>query len=111
MDKFLQKGQKLMKAHPDFNETLLKADEFGLTVSAQAVAEMIRLGVPEVGYFLAKAENFEAAHALMNLDADEQVVEVRRIARQLDESGFANDPDTEDWIDARRQARREGRRR
>lgn len=109
--KFLEKGQQLIGGHPDFNETLQKADDYGLTISPAAVAEIVRLGVPEVAYFLAKPENFEAAHSLMNLDSDKQVVEVRRLSKQLEESGFARDPDTEDWIDARRQARREGKRR
>jgi len=60
---------------------------------------------------LARPENFEAAHGLMNMEPYQQVVEIGRIAKRLEESGFANDPDTEDYIDARRQSKREGKRR
>lgn len=109
--KFLEKGQKLIGSHSDFNDALQEADRYGLTISAAAVAEIVRLGVPEVAYWLAKPENIEGAMRLMNMDCDQQVVEVKRLSKQLEESGFARDPDTEDWIDQRRQAKREGRRR
>lgn len=108
---FIEKGKKLIAAHPDFNDKLQEADHYGLTITPEAVAEIVRLCAPEVAYWLAKPENIEGAMRLMNMDADQQIVEVGRIARQLEASGFANDPDTEDYIDQRRQAKREGRRR
>lgn len=108
---FLEKGKKLIAAHPDFNDALQEADRYGLTISTAAVAEIVRLGAPEVAYWLAKPENVEGAMRLMNMDADQQIVEVGRIAQQLEASGFANDPDTEDYINQRRQAKREGRQR
>jgi len=108
---FIQKGQKLIQLHRDFNDTLQDAHDYGLTISAPAVAEIVRLGAPEVAYWLAKPENFEAAHGLMNMESDQQVVRIGQIAKKLNESGFANDPDTEDYIDTRRQAKREGKRR
>jgi hypothetical protein len=94
--RFLEKGQKFIGLRKDFNDTLQDADDYGLTISPAAVAEIVRLGAPEVAYWLAKPENFEAAHGLMNM---------------LEESGFARDSDTEDWIDKRKQAKREGKRR
>jgi len=48
-DKFLEKGKKLIELHPDTNETLMAAHEKGLTISPEAVAEIVRLGAPEVG--------------------------------------------------------------
>lgn len=57
--KFLEKGQKLIGAHPDFNEKLQEAHNYGLTISPEAVAEIIRLGAPAVPYWLAKDENIE----------------------------------------------------
>ena len=108
---FLEKGKKLIAAHPDFNDKLQEAHSYGLTISTPAVAEIVRLGAPEVAYWLAKPENIEGAMRLMNMDPDQQIVEVGRVAQQLEASGFANDPDTEDWINARKQARREGKRR
>lgn len=108
---FLEKAKKLIAAHPDFNDELQQAHSSGLTITPEAVAEIVRLCAPEVAYYLGKPENFEAAHGLMNMDADRQIVEVRRLSKQLEESGFARDPDTEDYIDQRRQAKREGRRR
>jgi hypothetical protein len=47
----------------------------------------------------------------VNVEPYQQVVRIGQIAKQLQESGFANDPDTEDYMDARRQAKREGKRR
>ena len=108
---FIEKGKKPIAAHPDFNDKLREAGNSGLTITPEATAEIVRLCAPEVAYWLAKLGNFEAAHRLMDMDADRQIVEVRRIAQQLEASGFANDPDTEDWINARRQAKREGKRR
>lgn len=108
---FLEKGKKLIEAHPDFNDKLQEAAHYGLTITPEATAEIVRLCAPEVAYWLAKPENVEGAMRLMNMEPDQQIVEVRRIAKQLEASGFANDPDTEDWINARKQARREGKRR
>lgn len=108
---FIEKGKKLIEAHSDFNDTLQDADSYGLTISTAAVAEIVRLGAPEIAYWLAKPENFEAAHGLMNMEPDQQVIQVQRYAKQLAESGFARDGDTEDYIDARRRAKREGKRR
>jgi hypothetical protein len=109
--RFQEKGRKYANLRKDFNDRLQAADDGGLTISTPAVAEIIRLGVPEVAYYLASPENFEAAHALMNLTDDQQVVQIQRLAKQLEESGFLNDADTEDWIDQRREAKRAGKRR
>ena len=111
--KFLEKGQKLIAAHPDFNDKLQEADSYGLTISAPAVAEIVRLGCPEVAYWLAKDENIEGAMRLMNMDCDQQIVEVKRLAKQLEASGFANDPDTDEYLknQSPNMAKREGRRR
>jgi hypothetical protein len=111
ISKFIEKGQRLTALRKDYNDVLQDADDYGLTISSAAVAEIVRLGAPEVGYWLARPENIEAAHGLMNMTEDQQVVQIQHLAKQLEESGFANDPDTEDYIDARRQAKREGKRR
>jgi hypothetical protein len=108
---FIEKGKKLIESHSDFNDTLQDAHDYGMTISAPACAEIVRLGAPEVAYWLAKPENFGAAHGLMNMEPHQQVIQIQRYAKQLQESGFANDPDTEDYIDTRRQAKREGKRR
>jgi hypothetical protein len=109
---FREKGKKLMELHKDFNDALKEASDSGLTISAAAVAEIVRLEAPEVAYYYAQEEHFGEAHNLMGLADDKQVVEVRRKAKELEESGFASDPDTSTWLKERSpaMAKREGRR-
>lgn len=109
--RFMEKGQKYTALRKDYNDVLQDAHDYGLTIPPTGVAEIVRLGAPEVAYWLARPENIEAAHGLMNLTDYQVVIQIQRYKKQLDESGFANDPDTEDYLDARRQAKREGKRR
>jgi hypothetical protein len=103
--------KKLLAVHPDAAETLKAAHAHGLTMSPEAVHEVTRLGVPEVAYWLSRPENQEAAAALMNLPAHAQVVRIGHLAKQLAESGQPFDPETDDYLEKRKQDRREGKRR
>ena len=103
--------RKLLAVHPDAAETLNAAHEHGLTMSPEAVHEITRLGCPEVAYFLSRPEHQEAAAALMNLPPHAQVARIQHLQKQLSESGQPFDADTEDYLDKRRQDRREGKRR
>jgi hypothetical protein len=103
--------KKLLEAHPDAGETLMKAHEHGLRMSPEALHEITRLGVPEVGYWLSLPQNQEAAADLMNLPAHAQVVRIGHLAKQLEESGQPFDPDTDDYIRKRRMDRLERKRR
>src|SRR5713101_2641493 len=110
-DKFLERGKKLIELHPDVNDTLMAAHEKGLTISPEAVAEIVRLGAPEVGYFLAKPEKFSLAHRLHGMAAHDQVTEVQRIADQLKRQRTMDDPETDDYLQKRGHEIRYGYRR
>jgi hypothetical protein len=110
-DNFSEKGKKLVEAHPDVNETLMAAHDKGLTISPEAVAEIVRRGAPEVGYWLAKPENFDVAHRLHGMAPHEQVVEVGRIAEQLNRQRTMDDIDTDTYLQKRRHEIRYGYRR
>src|SRR6266849_2525926 len=99
---FLERGKKLIERKPDFNDKLMAAHERGLTISPEAVAEIVRLGVPEVAYWLAKPENFDVAHKLHGMESHAQVVEVGKIAEQLKRNGTMNDLEPDDYLQKRR---------
>jgi hypothetical protein len=99
---FLEKGRKLIERKPDFNDTLMAAHEKGLTISPEAVAEIVRLGTPEVAYYLAKPENFDLAHKLHGMAAHDQVVEVGKIAEQLRRNRTMDDMEPDDYLQKRR---------
>jgi hypothetical protein len=82
-DGFLEKGKAFMVQYPDFNETLQKASERGLTMDNQAMVAIIRLKAPEVAYYLAKPENETTARKFMQMDGIQQVAEVGRIQERL----------------------------
>lgn len=102
--------RKLLAAHPDAAETLQEAHNHGLTMSPEATHEIVRLGCPEVAYFLSRPEHQEAAAALMNLPPHAQVLRIGQLQRQLAESGQPFDPDTDEYLAKRKQDKREGRR-
>jgi hypothetical protein len=82
-DGFLDNGRKFITRNPDFNETLQKAAERGLTLDNQAMVAIIKLKAPEVAYYLAKPENDAVARRLMTLDGFQQQLEVAKIAERL----------------------------
>jgi hypothetical protein len=132
-DRFLEKGKAFMAGHPDFNTTLEAAHVRGLTMSEAARTAITRLAVPEVAYWLAQPANDLAARKFMEMDDLQQTVEVGKIAEKLavkPEDFVSNAPapgtrlnnantrstvsiaelDTDDYIRARRQEKKNGRR-
>src|SRR5215472_10961511 len=102
---FYEAGRKLMTLHPDLNDTLLAADRDGLSISPEAVAELIRLARPDIAYFLCRPENREYGVKIHNMAPDEQTREMGAIARQLDESQSLAQPEMDEYIEQRKQRR------
>jgi hypothetical protein len=106
----------LTKALAGFEQASKAAWDSGLRISDEAQQEINRL-LPEpeqrveLALWLMREEHFDFAHNLMGLKPAAQVVEIRKLAKREDVKGSLNNADTEDYIDARRQARREGKRR
>jgi len=114
-EKESETAKKLAEALAELQEAGNAAHEFGLRISPEAIAEINKLPKPEqrveLALWLARDEHFDVAHRLMGLKPKEQAVEIRNLAKREDVQGSLKNGDTESWVDARRQARREGRRR
>ena len=114
-EKETESAKKLAEAVAELQEAGNAAHEYGLRISPEAIAEINKLERPEqrveLALWLARDEHFDVAHKLMGLTPAKQVEEIRALAKREDVVGSLNDGDTEDWIDKRREARREGRRR
>jgi len=106
--KFEEAGRRLMALHPDVNETLFAADRDGLTISPEAVHELIRLGRPDVAYFLTLPQNRELALALHGEPPHAQIAKIHEVAKSLDETGSLEQPpmDGDNGYIAQRKARR-----
>jgi hypothetical protein len=93
------------------------AHDFGLQISPEAIAEMNKLPTMEarieLASWLAKPENYDTVtHPLMGLSPEKQCAKIREYAQREDVKGSINTPpDVEAYIDERKAARREGRRR
>jgi hypothetical protein len=109
-------AKRLTQSLAELEQAGKAAHEYGLRISDEAIAEMNRL-LPtpeqrvELALWLTRDEHFDVAHNLMGLKPAAQVVEIRKLAKREDVKGSLNNSDTEDYIDARRQAKREGKRR
>jgi hypothetical protein len=67
----------------------------------------------ELLLWVLREDNSDVRAKLRNLKdkPEAQLAELQRLAKREDVIGSLNDGDTEDWIDKRRQAKREGKRR
>jgi hypothetical protein len=107
-ENFAERGAAYLKTHPDLNERLAAAHTGGLTMDDAATWRILELARPDVADWLAREENHEGACWLMNLKGQAAVEEVDRIAARLDAQGFAQDPPTDAYLRARREARTAG---
>ena len=108
---FEEAGRRLVALHPDVNSTLWEAASDGLTISPEAVHELIRLGRPDVAYYLTLPQNREAALALHGLPPHAQIAKIHEIAKLLDDTGIMEQPemDGDGGYLERRKARRQRR--
>jgi hypothetical protein len=107
--------KRLAEALAELDQAGKAAHEYGLSISPEAIAEMNKLPTVEqrveLALWLTRDEHFDVAHKLMGLKPAAQVEEIRQLAKREDVIGSLKDGDTEAYIDARRQAKREGKRR
>ena len=106
--------KRLGEALAEFEVASKAADEYGLRVSKEAVAVLNKMPLEErveLALWLTRDEHFDIAHNLMGLKPEQQAAEIQKLAKREDVRGSIKDGDTESYIDSRRQARREGRRR
>lgn len=82
-DGFLEAGKEFIKTHADFNDVLQKASERGLTLDNSAMAKIVQLKAPAVGYYLARPENEALAKQVMKMRPMDQVDEIVRIHERL----------------------------
>lgn len=108
-------AKRLADALAELEQAGNAAHEYGLRISDEAIAEMNKLPKPEqrveLALWLTRDEHFDVAHKLMGLTPAQQVEEIRALAKREDVIGSLKNGDTDDHIEARKQARREGRRR
>jgi hypothetical protein len=110
----MESAKRLAEALSELGKAGKSASEYGLDISPEAIAEIRKLGTErgaELSLWLCRDQNFDVAHRLMGMSPEKQVEEIRRLAKREDVIGSINDGDTETYIDNRKQARREGRRR
>lgn len=107
-ENFAERGAEYIKTHPDLNERLAAAHTGGLTMDDAATWRILELARPDVADWLSREENHEGACWLMNLKGQAAVDEVDRIAARLDAQGFAQDPPTDAYLRARREAKTTG---
>lgn len=108
-------AKRLADALAELEQSGNAAHEFGLRISPEAITEINKLANPEqrveLALWLTRDKNFDVAHKLMGLKPDAQVEEIRQLAKREDVVGSLRDGDTESWIDSRRDAKRNGKRR
>jgi hypothetical protein len=108
-------AKRLADALAELQQAGNAAHQYGLRISDEAIAEMNRLPNVEqrveLALWLTRDEHFDVAHKLMGLKPAAQVEEIRQLAKRPDVLGSLKDGDTEAWIDKRREAKREGKRR
>ena len=109
-------AKRLADAILELREAGNAAHEFGLRISDKAIAAINAIpdleSRVEVAKWLVRPENFDTVtHPFMSKTDDEQAAEIPKFAAREDVKGSLRDGDTEEYIDARREARREGRRR
>ena len=112
----MEATSRLAKAFAELQEAGDRADEFGLTISDEAIRAINKLPDAEnrieLAKWLAAPENWETVtHPFMSKTPEQQAEMIPDLAKREDVKGSLRDGDTEAWIDARREARREGRRR
>jgi hypothetical protein len=107
--------KRMSESLADFNQSCMAAHEYGLTISPEAVEELHKMPEEqrvELTAWLASPKNYDSVtHPLMSLSPEKQVEKIREYAKREDVVGSLKNGDTESWIDARREARRAGRRR
>jgi hypothetical protein len=108
---FAEKANAFAQTHRDYNAVLNAGHEKGLRISPEAIAEIVKLGVPEVGYWLTSPKNADMALRFHSMTPEQQVAEVSRIAKELQRTGEMNDLSTDDYLRKRRQDIRSGERR
>jgi hypothetical protein len=108
-------AKRLTDALAELEQAGNAAHEYGLRISDEAIREMNKLPNPEnrveLALWLTRDEHFDVAHRLMGLTPAQQVEEIKALAKREDVVGSLKNGDTEDYIDARRRAKREGKRR
>jgi hypothetical protein len=110
-------GKELAEAYAKLTETGNAAKKYGLDITAEAIARINkRLPTPmermEFAEWLASPKNYETiTHPLMGKTPTQQIAKIDEYINREDWRGSIKDGDTEDYIDARRQAKREGKRR
>jgi hypothetical protein len=108
-------AKRLADALAELEQSGKAAAEYGLNISPEAIAEMNKLPNVEqrveLALWLTRDEHFDVAHKIMGLKPAQQVEEIRQLATREDVVGSLKNGDTEDWIDARREAKRAGKRR
>jgi hypothetical protein len=114
----LAKSREFAAKHPDFNESLLRAHAEGHTLAVESVEHLKRTDRLDVGYWLSRPENRAMRDRLHNLaeSPEEQIVELNRIAAQLDRDGTYADTtpvlsEVDQALQKRKEAIRAGRRR
>ncbi len=106
--------KRMAESLAEFNQSLQAADKYGLTISPEAVQELQKMPEEqrvELTLWLTRDEHFDVAHKIMGLKPEKQVEEIRELAKREDVVGSLKNGNTDSWIDARRQAKREGKRR
>jgi hypothetical protein len=108
-------ANRLAKALAELEQAGKAAHEYGLSISPEAIAEMNKLPNVEqrieLALWLTRDEHFDVAHKIMGLKPEKQVEEIRELAKRPDVLGSLKDGDTDSWIDKRREAKRNGKRR
>jgi len=108
-------AKRLADALAELEQAGNAAHEYGLRISPEAVQEINKLPTPEqrvkLALWLTRDEHFDAAHKLMGLKPEQQVQEIQELAKRPDVLGSLKDGDTDEWIDKRREAKRNGKRR
>lgn len=112
----MEATSRLAKAFAELQEAGNAAHEYGLRISDEAIRAINKLpdveSRIELAKWLAAPENWETlTHPFMSKTPEEQAAMIPDFAKREDVKGSLKNPDTEAWIDARREARREGRRR
>src|SRR5271169_2751060 len=106
--------KRMAESLAEFNQSLQAAHEYGLTFSMEATQELQKMPEEqrvELTLWLSRDEHFDVAHKLMGLKPAAQVEEIRELAKREDVVGSLKNGNTDSWVDERRKAKREGRRR
>jgi hypothetical protein len=122
VQRFIERGREFAKTHPDFGAVLQSTAERGLNLSPDHTREIVRLGRPDVVYFLAQKENEAYTKQAVNvaegepINSDRAADRIRRLASQLDRNETykvieSKESDTDAYLRQRKADIRSGKRR